>query len=291
MSKFLEDFAQFIKNNNGRVFSIAEMVGDSDPERIEITENNACQNIYSVSKVYTVSAVGILCDRKLLSVNETVTDILGDECPEGYDPYWKQTTVDMLMRHMTGIPGGFDTDVFDASQYDPDYLKEIMLKKWTCPPDTERHYSDAGYYVLSRIVNKRAGKPLFAFCWENIFLPLGFREAAWSCCPQGHAIGATALYIRCDDMIKIGGVYLNGGMYHGKRIVSEDWVRKVLERRYELAPNGIRDSYNKGGMNGQNLLVIPSENRVVGWQGYDIHPGGPNLTKYAASYTSQEAQK
>lgn len=284
MSRFLEAFEKFIRDNNARVFSIAEMTGDNAPEKIEIQENNACQNIYSVSKMYTVTAVGILSDRGLLSVDETVTDILGDECPEGYDKNWEKTTVDMLMRHMTGIPGGFDTDVFDASEYDPDYLREIMLKKWTCPPDTERHYSDAGYYILSRIVNKKAGKPLFTFCWENIFLPLGFREAAWSCCPRGHAIGGTALYIRTEDMIKLGGVYLNKGIYHQKRIISEKWVERVLERQYEFAPNGIKDSYNKGGMNGQNLLVIPSQNRVVAWQGYDIHPGGPDLTRFAAEY-------
>jgi CubicO group peptidase (beta-lactamase class C family) len=219
-----------------------------------------------------------------LSVENTVTEILGDECPEGYDPYWNETTVDMLMRHRTGYPGGFDTDVFDASQYDEDYLKEIMLKKWVCSPDTERHYEDAGYYILSRIVNKVSGKPLFNFCWENIFLPLKFKEAAWSCCPEGHAIGATGLYIRTEDMIKLGGVYLNNGEYLGKRIVSEEWVKKVLERTYEFAYNGIKDSYNKGGMNGQELLVIPCENRVIAWQGYDTRKNPPDLTKYAAEY-------
>lgn len=286
MSRFLDAFAEFIKENDGRVFSIAAIEGNNPPEKIVIRENNAAQNIYSVSKMYTVTAIGILSDRGLLSVDETVTDILGDECPGGYDPYWEQTTVDMLMRHRVGFPGGFDIDVFDASTYNPDYLKEIMLKKWVCPPDTERRYDDAGYYILSRIVNKKAGKPLFAFCWENIFLPLGFKEAAWSCCPEGHAMGATGLYIRNEDMVKLGAVYLNGGEYLGKRIVSEAWVKKVLERQYEFAPNGIRDSYNKGGMNGQNLLVIPSENRAVSWQGYDIHPGGPDLTRFAAEYKS-----
>lgn len=284
MSRFLEDFAKFIRDHDGRVFTIAEITGDNDPEKIEIQENNACQNVYSVSKIYTVTAIGILCDRGLLRTDNTVTEILKDECPVGYDPYWDHTTIDMLMRHRIGFPGGFDTDVHDASKYDPEYLKEIMLKRWVCPPDTERRYEDAGYYVLSRIVNKVAGKPLFAFCWENIFQPLGFREAAWSCCPQGHAIGATGLYIRVEDMIKLGAVYLNEGVYKGKRIVSADWVKTVLERQYEFAPNGIRDSYNKGGMNGQNLLVIPCENRVVGWQGYDIHPGGPDLTRFAAEY-------
>lgn len=85
-------------------------------------------------------------------------------------------------------------------------------------------------------------------------------------------------------MVKLGAVYLNGGEYQGKRIVSAEWVKKVLERHYEFAPNGIKDSYNKGGMYGQNLLVIPSENRVVAWQGYDIKPDGPDLTRFAAEY-------
>lgn len=284
MSKFLEDFTEFIKNNDGRVFAVSEIIGNDLPETVRITENNASQNIYSVSKMYTVTAIGILCDRGILTTENTVTEILGDECPEAYDHYWDETTVDMLMRHRVGYPGGFDTDVFDASEYDPDYLKEIMLKKWICPPDTERHYEDAAYYILSRIVNKVSHKPLFPFCWENIFLPLGFKEAAWSCCPKGHAIGATGLYIRVEDMTKLGAVYLNGGEYRGNRIVSEEWVSKVLEREYEFAPNGIKDSYNKGGLNGQNLLVIPCENRVVGWQGYETRANAPDLTRFAVEY-------
>lgn len=284
MSRFLEDFAEFIKCNDGRVFSVAEIIGNEIPEKINITPNNSSQNIYSVSKMYTVTAIGILCDRGLLSTEDTVTQILNNECPEGYDPYWNQTTVEMLMLHMTGYPGGFDTDVFDASDYNPDYLKEIMLAKWICPPNTQRHYEDAGYYILSRIVNKVSGKTLLQFCWENIFLPLGFKEAAWSCCPEGHAIGATGLYIRVEDMVKLGAVYMGSGEYRGKRIVSAEWVKKVLDKHYEFAPNGIKDSYNKGGMNGQNLLVIPSENRVVAWQGYDIRSDGPDLTRFAADY-------
>ena len=118
MSRFLEDFAEFIKNNDGRVFAVSEIIGNELPETVRITENNASQNIYSVSKMFTVTAIGILCDRSLLSTEDTVTDILGEECPDGYDPNWDKTTVDMLMRHRVGYPGGFDTDVFDASEYD-----------------------------------------------------------------------------------------------------------------------------------------------------------------------------
>lgn len=286
MSSFLNDFCKFIKENDGRVFSVAEIVGNNLPEKIEITETNASQNVYSVSKMFTVTAIGILCDRGLLKVENTVTEILGDECPEGYEPYWNETTVDMLMLHMTGFPGGFDTDVFDASEYNEDYLKEIMLKEWVCPPDTERHYEDANYYILSRVVSKVSGKSLFNFCWENIFLPLKFKEAAWSCCPKGYPIGATGLYIRTEDMIKLGAVYLNNGEYRGAKIVSENWVKTVLEKGYEFKPNGIKDSYNKGGLYGQEILVIPCENRVVAWQGHDKRKSPPDLTKYAAEYNA-----
>ena len=125
---------------------------------------------------------------------------------------------------------------------------------------------------------------MFAFCWENIFLPLGFREAAWSCCPKGHAMGATGLYIRCEDMVKIGAVYLNGGEYLGKRIVSEEWVKKVLDRQYEFAPNGIKDAYSKGGMNGQNLIVIPQSNRVVAWHGFSRSDSKGDLHRWVVDY-------
>ena len=39
-----------------------------------------------------------------------------------------------------------------------------------------------------------------------------------------------------------------------------------------------------GEMNGQNLLVIPSENRIVGWQEHDIRQNLPDMTKFTAQY-------
>lgn len=106
----------------------------------------------------------------------------------------------------------------------------------------------------------------------------------WSCCPLDHAIGATGLYIRVEDMIKLGAFYLGRGEYRGIRIVSSERVAKVPEREYEFKPNGIKDSYNKGVLNGQELLVVPCENRVIGWMGYDTRADRPDITRYAAEY-------
>ena len=43
MSRFLEDFKEFVKNNDGKVFSVCEITGDGEPEKLEIRENNASQ--------------------------------------------------------------------------------------------------------------------------------------------------------------------------------------------------------------------------------------------------------
>ncbi len=269
MSKFLEDFKAFLIENNENIYNVGEYRLGCEPEMIEIQQCNACNNIYSVSKVFTVTAIGILVDDGLLSTDETVPDILGDECPEIFDSRWHKTTVDMLLRHRIGFPGGaLDIDCLNASLFNEDYLHEVMCLPWDIEPDTERRYTDGAFYVLSRIVAKRAGEPMQNFLWKRLFKPLDFKEVAWSVCPKGHAMGATGLYIRSDDMVKLGAVYLQNGMWKDKRIISEKWVKTVLERVYELSSVGETGAYHKGGMRGQNLMVIPSKNKVLGWIGH-----------------------
>ncbi len=269
MSKFSEAFKAFLIENNENIYNFGEYRSGGEAEMTEVRQCNACNNIYSVAKVFTVTAIGMLVDRGFLQTKEIVSDILKDELPENYDEHWSRTTVDMLLRHRVGFPGGaLDIDCLDASMFCEDYLQEVMTLSWDCEPDGERRYTDGAYYVLSRIVAKRAGEPMQLFLWKNLFKPLDFKEMAWSTCPKGHAMGATGLYIRSDDMVKLGAVYLQNGMWKSKRIVSENWVKTVLERGYELSYIGDTGAYHKGGMRGQNLMIIPSQNRVVGWIGH-----------------------
>ena len=79
---------------------------------------------------------------------------------------------------------------------------------------------------------------------------------------MGHAMGATGLYIRTEDMVKLGEVYRTGGLYQGRRILSEEWVRIVRERVYELSPKA-GGAVGKGGMRGQMLAI--TDRRVIAW--------------------------
>ena len=270
MSTFIEAFDNEIKKSGLNIFRFAEIIGENDAEVIDYVNTNPCQDIYSVAKAFTVTAIGMLVDRGVLSVDEKIGDILSEEINnETCNPLWKTTSLDVVMRHRLGLPAGFlDIDAGNSNTFGKDFLNYTLKQPLRADHGTEHSYTDAAYYIASRVVAKRAGMPLDEFMWREFFPELGVKEAAWSKCPQGHAIGATGLYIRVDDMAKLGALYLNNGVWHGKRILSDKWVETVKSRGYEF---GFIDgkAYGKGGMAGQMLMFMPEQNRCVAWQGFD----------------------
>lgn len=284
MSQFLQDFKkEILQHADANVFFIAEYSEDGIQAEALCT-TNPCQNVYSIAKAFVVTAVGLLVDRGLLSTDELLTDLLADELPETYHPVWKQTSVEMLLLHKVGLTKNFlDIDSQDASSFGDDYLSYILNAPIREDFDgTTSTYTDAAHYLLSRTVEKRAGMHLDDFLWKHLFHPLQFREAAWSHCPKGHAMGATGLYLRIEDLIKLGALYLNRGVCAGEHILSEQWVDTVFSRGYELKlqPDGF--AYSKGGMRGQRLMILPHCHRAVAWMGC----GNNDLREFVTEYFS-----
>ena len=252
------------------IYSVAEMDREYNSRRVRIAAANPTNDVYSVAKIFTVTAIGICRDRGMLDVNDRFLDIMEISLPDGADPRWKNVTLHMLMKHTAGFSRGLlDIDVDNASLYPTtDYLSMVLAEPLPAEQGVTRQYTDAAYYLLSRIVEKVSGVTLFEFLRPALMDTMRFGEYAWSSCPLGHTMGATGLYIRCEDMVKLGVLYLNGGMWHKTRIVSEEWCRIVLERGYEFTHRGVGEWYGKGGMHGQMLALNPDLGLAVAWQGY-----------------------
>ncbi len=270
MDLFLRDFEAYLSAQDQQVDRVATQTRDGSAACIQLNPRaRECQNIYSIAKTFTATAVGILVDRRLLSLEETVPAILEDWRPPVYCDAWHKVTVHMLLTHTGGLPGGcLDIDAMDATAFNDNYIHEVMGLPFVCEPGTDRHYTDGAFYLLSCIVEKRAGMPLDDFLWREMFRPLGFRDAAWSHCPGGHAMGATGLYTRIEDVVKLGTLYLNGGVWQGRRILSESWCRTALENQYGWDRIN-QTTYGKGGMFGQRLIILLDKGRAVAWQNKD----------------------
>ncbi len=240
---------------------------------------NNCNDFYSVAKAFVVTAIGLLWQDGLVKVEDRIADIL--PIPAGASPDWKLATVEHALLHRLGLPEGFlDIDVEDASEYETDdYLTKLFLKPLVCRPGEEYHYSDAGYYLLSRVVSQLSGETLDTFLQRRVLNDLHLREIAWSRCPQGHPLGATGLYLSAQDAVKLGAVYLQKGQWKGKQLLSEEWVRLVVERGYEFHSLQTIGAYGKGGMYGQMLLFSPEGQFALALHAFDSSGVGKALVK------------
>lgn len=265
----LETLTNTAKKNNLPVISVA--VWDANGlNSSTIIAGNPCQNCYSVTKAYCVTAIGMLYDEGKIKVTDTIGDIFKDEIDKyGIDVNkWADITIHDVMRHEAGfkVGGLLDIDAQDATKWgSQDYLK-LVLEAELDGKKTNR-YTDAAYYLISRVVTKISGEKLDTFLAKRLFNKTDCREYAFAECPQGYPIGATGLYIRSADVAKLGRIYLDGGKYGEEQIISKEWVDLVIKNHYEFGKAGA--GYAKGGMRGQYLYINFDKNVSAAWHSYD----------------------
>lgn len=266
---------QKYREKNAYLYSIAKIT-DRETKVEHVTPSSNCHNSYSVAKLFTVTAIGMLYDEGKLHLEEYVYEILQEFFPEKFDPKWKEVTLHQLLSHKFGLAkvsedvSYLDIDVDDVNQYPTDdYLQYAVSVDLPGELDDEYVYSDIPHYLLSRVVAKKTGQDVYDFLRKRLFNPLKFHEAAWSRCPHGYSIGSTGLYIRTEDMAKLGVVYLDNGYYEGKEIISSKWCDIVLEKGYELKERPENpQTWQKGGMYGQNLYISRPSQTVLAWHGF-----------------------
>lgn len=239
--------------------------------RYEHQKANPCNNSYSVSKMFTMAAIGFLVEEGKLSLDHKVCDILSDEISINYDEQWKQVTVRHALAHKMGIDHDDPTSEEDSLQYDTkDFLSRALKEKIIHEPGSFYCYSDAAYYILSRIITKASGEKLDDFLIDRLFRPLDFDEVAWGKCPYGYPLGGDSLYCRTEDMIKLGIIYLNDGVFEGKRYFSKAWIDTTIQENLGMMPCE-KMSYGKTGSRGQIVAFCPKTNKALALHAYECY--------------------
>ncbi len=268
------DYAARARNAGLNTYFIAEGDSDYNIRMQSVVPANPTCNCYSVAKSFTVLAVGLLFDRGLITPDTKVIDILGDMFPENYDTNWNIVTLHHALTHRIGLTEDcIDIDNESGETYPNklDYLNLLFSKSLSNITGSSYLYTDAAFYLLSRIVERVCGKDPSNLLRPIMMNVMGFKEFAWSVCPQGYCIGATGLYVRTDDLVKFGILFLNNGEWQGTRIVSKEWLDIVLKEGYEFHSAG-NGWYQKCGLRGQCLTFNPTLKRAVAWHSFDSVP-------------------
>ena len=83
--ELLQKMRQAVWDNRWNLYNAAVMDAEGI-HTLQFQPANACNDSYSVAKLFTVTALGMLWDDKKLSFDERICDIFAGELPEGHDP-------------------------------------------------------------------------------------------------------------------------------------------------------------------------------------------------------------
>ena len=90
-------------------------------------------------------------------------------------------------------------------------------------------YCTGGVFTLSEVLEKATGMRTDHYARKKLFRPLGITNVEWVYSPMNVPQTGGGLQLTSRDLLKIAQLYLDGGEWQGKRIVSEAWVRSSTQ--------------------------------------------------------------
>lgn len=195
-------------------------------------------------------------------------------------PMLEKTKIKHLLTHTIG----YDKVLLmrdDIADLDPfTYLDHVINTPIKYEPGDYYLYSNAGFYLLSAVLQEFLKEDLLDFIDRYLFKPLEITSYDWE--KYGHYLaGATRLKMYPEDLVKIGQVLMNQGVYGRSKIVNPQFIEKMLRPTTYTSnidkPNAIfrRYAYASGiwlakepiffghGTDGQRLVMIPEKNTII----------------------------
>lgn len=157
---------------NGAIL-IKKAYGLADYEwRIKNTIDTKFQ-LASVTKQFTAAAILQLVDSGRLSLNDKLSKFFPDY------PKADSISIHMLLSHTSGLAMGFKEIALSSISSDSAYaaIKKIPFE---CSPGTKSAYSNIGYYLLAKIIEKVSGEHYASFLKKNIFDKAGMSNTGVS---------------------------------------------------------------------------------------------------------------
>lgn len=241
-------------------------------------------NIYSAGKSITAILVGIAIDKGIIAgVHTPVVELLPEYAGfKNPDPRKKLITVEDLLNMSSGLAcDDWYQGTESAMQRSHDWVKFTLDLPMVANPGEQGSYCTGCAVALGRIIENQSGLTLQEFANRYLFTSLGITTYQWHIMPDGKASGGGLFFLRPRDMMKIGLLMLNGGMYHGEQVVSAAWAEQCTKSMLKLPGqfdgygylwwkqkfSGGVESYFASGNGGQYIFVIPSKELVIVFTG------------------------
>jgi len=224
-------------------------------------------------------------------------DPLGSLVPEADEPHGEIT-----MRHLLQATSGLEWNgLRDYNVFMPNRVQNALTTPVAREPGTYWEYSQDGPALVAEAVQRAVGRDFQEFAQNELFGPIGIspQDWHWDRDSAGHTQGFFGMHMTADDYARLGELMRRGGVWGGKRLLSERFVREAVtpsaqngcygyliwvnasfpcvgprvvdrpiedHRDFESLP---ADMYQYAGLFGQWVTVFPSQGLLVVRTGQD----------------------
>ena len=257
-------------------------------------------SLYSLSKSFTSSAIGLVVGEGRLTLDDPVLKFFPEDAPSNPGENLKA----MRVRHLLSMNTGHKEDptayLFGRRQVsllgprvlhkedmtthasegeDEDWPLAFLSLPVEYRPGTWFVYNTAATYMLSAIITQLTGEPLLEYLRPRLFDPLGIENPVWETDPRGVSLGGSGLHIKTEEIARFGQIYLQKGMWQGKRIVPEKWIAEATKATSDNSDTETNpdwtvgygyqfwrcrhNAYRADGAFGQYCIVMPEQETVL----------------------------
>jgi CubicO group peptidase (beta-lactamase class C family) len=237
--------------------------------------------LYSLSKSFTSTAVGLAVSEGKLSVEDKALSFFPEQRPASVSPQLEALRV----RDLLSMSAGNTTDPTFRVVKAQDWTKAFLADEFTFQPGSTFLYNSGATYLCSAIVQKLTGQKVVDYLRPRLFDPLGIVDATWEESPLGVNTGGWGLSLRTEDIAKFGQLLLQKGKWQGKQVLPEAWVAEATSFKIQQSPKpGAKrpaqtddwqqgycyqfwrcqhDAFRGDGAYGQFMVVMPKQDAVL----------------------------
>jgi len=185
---------------------------------------NRANNIKSASKSVLSILVGIAIEEGYLeSVHQPIGEFFPDYFQANPDSVKEAITIEDLLTMRSGLASTSRAH-YGRWVTSPNWIEYALDRPITGVAGVDRTYSTGNTHLLSVIITRASGMSTFEFGNKYLFHPMNIQIAGWDRDPQGYYLGGNNMAMRSRDMVKIGQLMMDMGVYNGERLVPARWI-------------------------------------------------------------------
>ncbi len=233
------------------------------------------QSLNSCTKSVFSTLYGIAQDQGLLNLDEKISDLYPESAQHG----WTGEKTKITIRNLLTFDSGLSNDFGGADPSPDDLLEYCFGRPLSHTPGEVWDYDGLYLVLISNLIARKSGMSFPDFAQKYLLGPLDIKgENGWPARPKGLYRVDYGLSWKARDMGKLGQLILNKGMWKGKRILSESWVKDSTTPHIRLVKDvddfyGYlwyeQQPYGRGpviidatGANGQGIFICPDADLV-----------------------------